>query len=226
MNKTVKIIITAVIVAAILGGIYLFTKRDAKHDMQDTETGITTTTENVTASDVATASPIVVTQKPTATQNAAPEVSQPATPAALTYKGEFFPFEFIYPHGFREVKNPQPSTKDSETKTFSFNRLSFDGSFGGYLSIYVNKADSDKYDELLKTEPQNYSTTQINGQKFYVYEAAENNGYKMEYITFKNDVRYRFSLIVANDEKKKLDSEVYKPDTDTLEIIVKSLKIY
>ncbi|MES2224296.1 MAG: hypothetical protein V4469_05200 [Patescibacteria group bacterium] len=149
-----------------------------------------------------------------------------AAPATLTYKGQFFPFEFSYPADFRLPKNPAPSTKDQESKTYSFNSLAINGGIGGYVSFYVTKGNDDALKELATTYPDKYNKVTINGNIFYKYvDVVPSNGYKVEYTTFKNETKYRFSLIVVNGDKKQLDIGTYKPEFDMFDTIIKSLKI-
>lgn len=185
-------------------------------------------------------SPNTTLEEPEATpvpQPLAPQASKPVSnpvkpvansPQTLTYKGIYHPFEFSYPAGLIPVKNPRVSTQELETKSFSFTTLALNGGISGYFSFYVENGDDSKYTELIKTNPEKYNIIDIGGMKFYKSAGLENNssnGYRIEYTTFKNDTKYRFSLIITNGDKVVLDKTSYQVESDMMENIIKSLKI-
>lgn len=228
MNTNKKIAAIGAIVLIIGGSIYFFSKKtpsttspvDIKEETITTEESQNKEVEG--GAQVTTQSTPVVAAKPLPATNT-------TSSGLATYKGEFFPFEFTYPREFKQVKNPSPSTKEQETRTYSFNRLAFSGGIGGYLSFYVGEGEERKYRDLLETYPDSYSKVEVNGKTFYKRiekNKGGENGYTIEYITFKDKIRYRFSLIVANGEREVLDLASYQVELDTMLGIAKSLKIY
>jgi hypothetical protein len=224
MKSSTKISLAVAIVLALAVGIY-FSNRNKTNITSDvvTETATTTTETTLNNQTVDTVVP---------TNAKAPQVvaqaPKPASTDMKQYKGEFFPFEFSYPPSFKLAANLKASTKELESKSYWFNRLALDGGVGGYLTFYVNKGDNTRYDDMVSQYPDKYSKVTLNGNTFYKHvEKVENSnkGYVVEYITYKGDVQYRFSLTVSNGDKKDLDIKAYQSDINMIEQIANSLKI-
>lgn len=231
MTKNTKVAIAVLVVLAVLTGVYFISKNNSGSIGEISDIENQNTEENGIVSETASTDIAPVTTKTDTkitTNNKATSPIAPDTQSLITYKSEFFPFEFSYPANFRLAKNLQPSTKERESKSYNFNRIAYDGGIAGYMSFYVSMDNDSKYKDLVKSYPSEYSIVEINGMKFYKRvekDKSSNNGYNVEYITYKGGIEYRFSLVVVNGDKKALDIKAYQPELDMMEGIAKSLKI-
>lgn len=223
MKKGTKISLAAAIVLVLAVSIY-FSNRNKTNITSDVIPEVATSTEATSNTQVIDT---VVPTTVKAPQVVAP-IPKPVSTDMKQYKGEFFPFEFSYPPSFKLAANLKASTKELESKSYWFNRLALDGGIGGYLTFYVNKGENTRYEDMVSQYPDKYSKVTLNGNMFYKHiEKVENSnkGYVVEYITYKGDVQYRFSLTVSNGDKKDLDIKSYQSDINMIEQIAKSLKI-
>jgi len=224
MNKNTKIIIIVVGVLIVVGAIYLNARPNLQSqipDQSDSADILPPAVETIEEEGSAKTEPKPVSLK---------AVMAPALPQTdlVVYKGKYFPFTFSYPAGLKPTENSQLNSQSLETGSYYFNYLTLGGSISGYISFYANSGENSKYEDLLATYPDKYSTTTINGMKFYKHvekETNSSNGYRIEYVTFKNDTSYRFSLIVTNADKKALEPSSYQTQSDMFEGVVKSLRI-
>lgn len=229
MQKYTKLTLVLVIIFAIGGYLLMSNVNKESINTNNTQTQDDKVSKETTVPEITSEIPpnAIVSQASSQTKSQAPQTA-PKPSNTLTYKGQYFPFEFSYPVDFRPVKNPKPSNQDGETGTYNFNFLAINGGIAGFVSFYVSLGDSTQYEDLIATHPDNYSKVIINGNQFYKHtekESSSNKGYRIEYITFKNGVEYRFSLIVSNGDRRDLDISSYKTQSDMLESIVRSLRI-
>jgi hypothetical protein len=229
MKNNTKIIISVVVALVFLGGIYLVSKKQMDDSVQAPVTDnidSKNATEVIAKENVVSPTPIIQTQQKVSTRPV-PSAISPSLDM-VKYSGEFFPFEFKYPASFRLAKNIAASTSDHESKSYNFNRLATDGGVAGYVSFYIEADNDSKYKDLLKAYPDKYSIVEINGYKFYkLVEISDNSNkeVRIEYITFKEGVKYRFALVAVNGDRKALDITAYQNELTIMDMIVKSLKI-
>lgn len=231
MKKNTKVAILIVVAMVFIGLIYFVSKKQPDNSIQiaktNDEININSDSEVVVPkNDTIVAPPTIkaTTKLDTSTG------SQSTSPSLelLKYKGEFFPFEFKYPASFRLAKNIVQSTNEHESKSYNFNRLATDGGVAGYVSFYVEIDNDSKYVDLVKTYPNKYSIVEINGYKFYKLveiNSISNKEVRIEYVTFKDGVKYRFALVAVNGERKALNIEAYQNELAIMDIIAKSITI-
>jgi hypothetical protein len=234
MKNNTKTIIAVIVFLIIAGGVYFVSQKQLSYLPQTTETneaGIVDEDNTAIVAEnslVATSSNTQKNPAKVVSENKSVQTPTPLSQNLLKYKGEFFPFEFLYPTSFRIVRKTTPNTAERESESYNFNRLAVDGGIAGYVSFYVNADNDEMYKDLVATYPDKYSVTKINDYTFYKHvekDTSSNNALRIEYITFKNGTKYRFSLVVVNGDKKDLDLKTYQSEFDMMENIVKSLKI-
>lgn len=229
MQKYTKLTLVLVIIFAIGGYLLMSNVNKESINTNNTQTQDDKVSKETTVPEITSEIPpnAIVSQASSQTKSQAPQTA-PKPSNTLTYKGQYFPFEFSYPVDFRPVKNPKPSNQDGETGTYNFNFLAINGGIAGFVSFYVSPDDSAQYEELVTTYPEIYSKVTINNNLFYrrlEKISNSNSGYRVEYTTFKNGVGYRFSLVVTNGDKKDLDVTAYQTPFSMFDNVVRSLKI-
>lgn len=226
MNRNTKIIIAVIILLLGAGGVYIASKKQsptADQIIQNESSDVDSIPDEPTVKiDEGVKTSVLTPSNKTSPQPSTPSIS------LIKYTGEFFPFEFSYLASFRPTKDTPVNTKDNESRSYNFNRLAESGGVAGYVSFYVSRDNDDKYKELTKTYPDKYSVVEINGYKFYKHVeigGSTGNELRVEYVTFKDGVEYRFALVAVNGDRKVLDIKFYQNELDIMNIIIRSLKI-